>query len=69
MEKERTTINPDLRRERENCSFDPIVLTNALDGGSQKTYRRRHIGKTLMYMYLMSSISEIIQHSYIGWGP
>jgi len=41
----RKTINPDLARERQNCSFDPLELTNILDGSVQKTKERRDLGK------------------------
>uniref|UniRef100_A0A8B9KXP0 Acyl-coenzyme A oxidase n=1 Tax=Astyanax mexicanus TaxID=7994 RepID=A0A8B9KXP0_ASTMX len=36
-------MNPDLRRERENASFNPEILTNILDGSAEKTSRRREI--------------------------
>ncbi|CAL1679780.1 unnamed protein product [Lasius platythorax] len=35
------TINADLRRERERCSFDPVELTHFWDGNSEKTSQRR----------------------------
>lgn len=35
------TINKDLLRERERCTFDPIELTHLLDGGPEKTRQRR----------------------------
>ncbi|KAF5284747.1 hypothetical protein FQA39_LY04472 [Lamprigera yunnana] len=35
------TINPDLLREREKCSFDTLELTHLLDGGPKKTLERR----------------------------
>ena len=47
MDKERVTINPDLKREREQCSFDPLNVTYALDGGIKQTYRRRYIGQSI----------------------
>ncbi|KAL8163195.1 UNVERIFIED_CONTAM: Peroxisomal acyl-coenzyme A oxidase 1 [Gekko kuhli] len=36
-------VNPDLRREREAASFDTEVLTNLLDGGADRTRRRREL--------------------------
>ncbi|XP_017293249.1 peroxisomal acyl-coenzyme A oxidase 1 isoform X2 [Kryptolebias marmoratus] len=36
-------MNPDIRRERENASFDVDKLTNILNGGPEKTKRRREI--------------------------
>uniref|UniRef100_A0A9J8ABK4 Acyl-coenzyme A oxidase n=1 Tax=Cyprinus carpio carpio TaxID=630221 RepID=A0A9J8ABK4_CYPCA len=36
-------MNPDISRERENASFNPEILTNILDGGAEKTRRRREI--------------------------
>ncbi|TRZ00368.1 hypothetical protein DNTS_016285 [Danionella cerebrum] len=36
-------MNPDIVRERENASFNLELLTNILDGGEDKTNRRREI--------------------------
>ncbi|XDV36026.1 hypothetical protein PO909_005878 [Leuciscus waleckii] len=36
-------MNPDISRERENASFNLEILTNILDGGAEKTRRRREI--------------------------
>lgn len=38
-------MNPDLLKERNAASFDPIQLTHVLDGGAQTTARRRYIGE------------------------
>lgn len=38
-------MNPDILRERQNATFDPEILTNMLDGGAEKTRRRREIGR------------------------
>lgn len=38
-----TTMNADLRRERENASFDPERITHMLDGGPARTARRRQL--------------------------
>ncbi|ELU06137.1 hypothetical protein CAPTEDRAFT_20276 [Capitella teleta] len=40
---ERRETNPDLQQERDGASFDSMQLTHFLDGGSDGTYRRRHI--------------------------
>ncbi|XP_073958416.1 acyl-coenzyme A oxidase 1-like [Choristoneura fumiferana] len=34
-------VNPDLQRERDNCTFDVTELTYLIDGGAQKTEERR----------------------------
>ncbi|XP_029456329.1 peroxisomal acyl-coenzyme A oxidase 1 isoform X2 [Rhinatrema bivittatum] len=36
-------MNPDLRRERENASFNPEHVTHILDRGAERTRRRREI--------------------------
>uniref|UniRef100_A0A670IFA0 Acyl-coenzyme A oxidase n=1 Tax=Podarcis muralis TaxID=64176 RepID=A0A670IFA0_PODMU len=36
-------MNPDLRKEREGASFDTEKLTNVLDGGAERTRRRKEI--------------------------
>ncbi|XP_019358717.1 PREDICTED: peroxisomal acyl-coenzyme A oxidase 1 isoform X2 [Gavialis gangeticus] len=36
-------MNPDLRREREAAAFQPELLTHVLDGGAERTTRRREI--------------------------
>nr|XP_014342276.1 PREDICTED: peroxisomal acyl-coenzyme A oxidase 1 isoform X2 [Latimeria chalumnae] len=36
-------MNPDLRKERDSATFKPEVLTQILDGGAEKTRRRREI--------------------------
>ena len=38
-------MNPDIMRERQNATFDVDKLTNILDGGLEKTKRRREIGE------------------------
>ena len=40
-------INPDIAKERKNADFDPVEITNVLDGGRERTERRRFIGKVL----------------------
>lgn len=39
------TVNPDLLKERERCTFDPSEITYILDGGAEKTEERRKTGK------------------------
>ncbi len=36
--------NPDLKRERQHCSFDKEEITNLFDGDAQKTKNRRELG-------------------------
>lgn len=38
-------MNPDIVKERHNATFDVDTLTNILDGGAEKTRRRREIGE------------------------
>lgn len=38
-------MNPDIMKERQNATFDVDKLTNILDGGPEKTKRRREIGE------------------------
>lgn len=38
-------MNPDIVKERRNATFDVEILTNILDGGPEKTRRRREIGE------------------------
>jgi len=38
------TVNVDLQNERKKCTFNTEELTNFLDGGEQKTLRRRKLG-------------------------
>lgn len=38
------TVNTDLQREREKCTFNPEEFTNFLDGGAKKTQSRRELG-------------------------
>jgi acyl-CoA oxidase len=38
-------MNPDLARERQNCSFSKEEITNLIDGGPDKTALRRRVEK------------------------
>ena len=40
----KNSVNPDLQKERDTCSFDIQELTHILDGGVEKTKRRRELG-------------------------
>lgn len=42
------TVNEDLRKEREKCTFNIEELTNFLDGGVNMTIRRRKLGMSLL---------------------
>ena len=44
--------NPDLKKERAKCSFSREEITNLIDGGPNKTQRRRDIGK-LYHIFLL----------------
>lgn len=38
-------MNADLRRERAAATFQPELLTHILDGGAERTRRRKEIGE------------------------
>lgn len=38
-------VNADLQKERDNCTFNVIELTNLIDGGIEKTAERKNRGK------------------------
>lgn len=38
------TVNSDLKKEREKCTFNTEELINYLDGGVKKTLNRRKLG-------------------------
>ena len=40
-----SSVHPDLERERRQATFDPVDLTYVLDGGKEKTERRRYVRK------------------------
>lgn len=48
-------MNPDIKRERQNATFDVEKLTNILDGGPEKTKRRREIGEFVVF-----SLNELL---------
>lgn len=39
------SVNADLRRERAAATFQPELLTHILDGGAERTRRRKEIGE------------------------
>ncbi|XP_043266221.1 probable peroxisomal acyl-coenzyme A oxidase 1 isoform X1 [Colletes gigas] len=41
MQRDKMTVNKDLLRERERCTFNPTELTHLLDGSPEKTQQRR----------------------------
>lgn len=41
------TVNDDLKREREKCNFNPMELTNLLDGSPENTATRQDLGKQI----------------------
>jgi acyl-CoA oxidase len=41
------TMNPDLQRERKNATFDVEKVTNMLDGGKDRTERRRYLEEVI----------------------
>ncbi|XP_076631594.1 acyl-coenzyme A oxidase 1 [Colletes latitarsis] len=41
MQRDKMTVNKDLQRERERCTFSPMELTHLLDGSPEKTQQRR----------------------------
>ena len=40
-------VNPDLQKERDTCTFNTQELTTILDGGQDRTKRRKEFGKYL----------------------
>lgn len=49
--------NPDLKRERQHCSFDKEEITHLFDGGAQKTKNRRELG--ILYSFKIETIKVI----------
>lgn len=45
------TVNVDLKKERERCTFNIEELTNFLDGGVNKTLDRRKLGLYLLKLF------------------
>lgn len=45
VKRRRTMMNADLRRERAAATFQPELLTHILDGGAERTRRRKEIGE------------------------
>lgn len=57
------TINKDLQREREKCTFDPQELTHWLDGSAKKTFQRRETGKCSIFTIKKTLSSYILNYS------
>lgn len=53
------TINADLRREREKCSFDPMELTHFWDGDPEKTSQRRERGVSSLLIKIHAEIHAL----------
>ena len=47
-----TKENPDLKKERQSCSFNKEELTNLIDGGPNQTNDRRQLGIMLSYLLM-----------------
>jgi len=47
-----TNENPDLKKERQSCSFNKEELTNLIDGGPNQTNDRRQLGIMLSYLLM-----------------
>ena len=43
-------VNPDLQKERDTATFKTEELTRLLDGGVEKTQRRKELGIQSMYV-------------------
>ena len=43
-------INPDIQKERDSSTFNPLELTYVLDGGRDVTERRRYIGMNTVFL-------------------
>ena len=61
-------VNPDLQKERDTATFKPEELTHILDGGGQKTQRRKELGansfylkKTWLDLYKLHNVQIIFQ--------
>lgn len=56
-----TTVNKDLLREREKCTFDPLQLTHLLDGSPEATATRREIGEKRKYTFRCSTAHKSVE--------
>ncbi len=56
-------VNPDLTRERVGCPFDQEELTYHLDGGREKTEKRRRIEREFLSPKVHSKdFKKAVQH-------
>lgn len=53
---ERSQVQPDLARERENCPFSQEEITNLIDGGPEKTAERRELEE---YFFSHTEVSDL----------
>lgn len=53
-------MNPDIVKERRSATFNVETLTNILDGGPEKTCRRREIGEWLQSACLHQAMMTLI---------
>ena len=51
-----TKVNPDLAREREKASFNPVELTFLLYGGRERTERKRYLGEFAKFVCTILSV-------------
>lgn len=54
----KVTVDPDLARERQNCTFDPNEITNILDGSQEKTKERQDLGKIVFLGNWWNAIAQ-----------
>ena len=55
-------INPDLQKERDGASFDPLKLTYFLDNGKHFTERRRHLGRSSFFLVQSAGVNCQVDH-------
>lgn len=54
------TINKDLLRERQSCTFNVLELTHLWDGGPEKTKERKELGKSVILTAISSSTERYV---------
>lgn len=60
-------MNPDILKERKNATFDVEKLTYILDGGPEKTRRRREIGEFEMFsLPVLLCLLKLTPKTYFG---
>lgn len=53
-------IHPDLQKERDKCTFDPLELTYFLDGGQEKTFEKHARGNYFLFKLLLLNVIRFI---------